>query len=83
MAELGLKAMRYLVLWERMGVARGLYHWSWTDVRLQRRRDLATRPVEGLLHDGACPAETDLLDPACADKFADFASAVARRYLVA
>lgn len=79
-ASLGVKAIRYPVLWERTETSPGVYDWSWADARLQRLRDLGVRPVVGLLHHGSGPAWTDLLDPEFPDKFAAFASAVAQRY---
>lgn len=80
-AELGIRALRYPVLWERTapeGVARA--DWSWPDARLARIRELGIEPIVGLLHHGSGPRSTSLLDPAFPDRLADYAAAVARRY---
>src|SRR6185503_11450741 len=40
-AELGLKALRYPVLWERIAPERpDAFDWAWTDARLPRIREL-------------------------------------------
>ena len=58
-AELGVKALRYPILWERTEVAPGEFEWSWSDARLNRLRELQVRPVVGLLHHGSGPAWTN------------------------
>jgi dTDP-4-dehydrorhamnose reductase len=80
-AALGLKAVRYPVLWERIA-PHGLEaaDWSWTDQRLGRLRDLGVRPIATLLHHGSGPAHTSLTDPAFPDQLARFAAAAAARY---
>jgi hypothetical protein len=50
-AELGLKAIRYPVLWERIaprGVA--FADWSWSDERLALLKELSLPPIVGLVH---------------------------------
>lgn len=80
-AGLGLRALRYPVLWERIAPERpGTHDWTWSDARLARIRELGMRPIAGLLHHGSGPAYTNLLDPAFPRLFADFAGAVAERY---
>jgi dTDP-4-dehydrorhamnose reductase len=79
-ASLGLKALRYPVLWERVETAPGEFDWSWTDARLSRLRRLGIRPVVGLVHHGSGPAWTNLLDPGFATGLAEFAGRVAERY---
>jgi dTDP-4-dehydrorhamnose reductase len=81
LAELGVKAIRYPVLWERTaprGI--GCIDWSWTDERLARLRQLGLKPIVGLLHHGSGPRYTSLMDQGFAKKLAKFAGAVARRY---
>src|SRR4051812_20301738 len=65
-AALGVRALRYPVLWERLA-PHGLndIDWRWSDERLSRMRALGIRPIVGLLHHGSGPAGTSLLD----DKF--------------
>jgi dTDP-4-dehydrorhamnose reductase len=80
-ASLGIKAMRYPVLWERTA-PRGLAHadWSWADARLARLRELSLRPIVGLVHHGSGPSDTSLVDPKFPEKLAEYARAVASRY---
>lgn len=79
--SLGLDALRYPVLWERVaphGLAEA--DWSWTDERLLELRERGIRPIAGLLHHGSGPADTSLIDPQFPRRFAAYAAAVARRY---
>jgi dTDP-4-dehydrorhamnose reductase len=80
-ADLGIKTLRYPVLWERVQ-ERGPeeFDWRWSDERLSRLRALGIRPIVGLLHHGSGPHWTDLLDPEFPDKFARYALKFAQRY---
>jgi dTDP-4-dehydrorhamnose reductase len=80
-AGLGIKAIRYPVLWERIepdGPAHA--DWRWTDQRLGCMRDLGLRPIVTLLHHGNGPRHTELTAPDFVQKFVAFASRVAERY---
>jgi dTDP-4-dehydrorhamnose reductase len=80
-ASLGIRAVRYPVLWECTapdGVEAA--DWSWSDERLTRLRDLGVEPIAGLVHHGSGPRHTSLVSPCFADKLAEYAGAVARRY---
>lgn len=80
-AGLGVRALRYPVLWERTapdGIERA--DWAWADERLARLRELRVRPIVGLLHHGSGPRSTSLLDCAFPEKLALFARAVAERF---
>ena len=80
-AGLGLRAMRYPVLWERTapdGLEKA--DWSWADARLARLRRLGVRPIVGLVHHGSGPRDTSLVDPKFPEKLAGFARAVAARF---
>lgn len=80
-ASLGVRAVRYPVLWERVAPD-GLESadWSWTDDRLDRLRKLGIPPVAGLVHHGSGPRATNLLDPSFPYGLALYASSVAARY---
>lgn len=80
-AALGIRAIRYPVLWERTA-PNGLdtADWSWADERLERLRELGVRPIVGFVHHGSGPPDTSLIDPAFPEKLAEFARAVASRY---
>lgn len=80
-AGLGIKAIRYPVLWERTaphGVRSA--RWEWADERLARLRTLGVRPIVGLLHHGSGPPSTSLVDPGLPARLAEYALAVATRY---
>jgi dTDP-4-dehydrorhamnose reductase len=80
-AALGLKALRYPVLWERVAPrAPDQFDWEWSDQRLARIRELGMRPIAGLLHHGSGPRYTSLADPGFPAKLARYARAVAERY---
>jgi len=79
-AELGLRALRFPILWESVASADDSNDWAWSDSRLQRCRDVGIRPIAGLLHHGSGPRYTDLLDPLFPEKFARYARDVAERY---
>src|SRR4051812_12488769 len=52
--DLGIRAMRYPVLWER--IAPGGFEqadWAWANERLGRLRELGVRPIVGLVHHGS------------------------------
>ncbi|WP_437285835.1 family 1 glycosylhydrolase [Sorangium sp. So ce406] len=78
-AELGIRALRYPVLWERTAPD-GCASFAWADARLGRLRELGVRPIVGLVHHGSGPPRTSLLDPSFVDGLARFARAVAERY---
>jgi dTDP-4-dehydrorhamnose reductase len=80
-AALGLRALRYPVLWERTRpnpVAPG--DWSWAAARLARLRALGIRPIVGLSHHGGGPPHTSLVASSFAEGLADFARATAERF---
>lgn len=80
-AGLGLRAIRYPVLWERTapeGLATA--DWSWADERLEALRELGIEPIVGLVHHGSGPRHTSLLSEDFAPGLASFAGAVARRF---
>lgn len=81
-AALGVKALRYPVLWERMARRRSIEtDFAWTDRRLNRIRALGLRPIAGLIHHGSGPAYTSLLDDiGFSQGLAAHTRAVAERY---
>ncbi|MEA2761747.1 MAG: dTDP-4-dehydrorhamnose reductase [Gemmatimonadaceae bacterium] len=80
-AEMGIRTLRYPVLWERVA-PQSLRDadWSSTDRALERMRAVGITPIIGLVHHGSGPRHTSLLDPAFPEKLGDFARAVAERY---
>ena len=81
MAELGVKAVRYPILWETVAPeSPNELDFSWHDERLKRLRDKGIRVIAGLVHHGSGPRYTNLLDPKFPDQLARYARRVAERY---
>ena len=81
LAELGISALRFPLLWERVAPAAPDEHdWAWSDARLERLGDRGIRPIAGLVHHGSGPAYTSLVDDSFAPGLATHAAAAARRY---
>ncbi|VTT99033.1 dtdp-4-dehydrorhamnose reductase : dTDP-4-dehydrorhamnose reductase OS=Crinalium epipsammum PCC 9333 GN=Cri9333_3539 PE=4 SV=1: RmlD_sub_bind [Gemmataceae bacterium] len=78
LAALGVRAVRYPVLWERHAARPD--EWARTADRLGRLRELGVRPVLGLVHHGSGPPHTSLVDDGFAPGLAAFAAEVARRF---
>lgn len=80
-AELGLRTLRYPVLWEQVAPTHlGCATWDWHDARLNRLSELGITAIAGLVHHGGGPNYTDLLDPQFPHLLARYAGMVARRY---
>jgi len=80
-AALGIRTMRYPLLWERAATGRpGEYDWSFADERLAQLRGLGIEPIAGLVHHGCGPAYTNLLDESFATGLADYAGQLAQRF---
>ncbi len=80
-AGLGLRTLRYPVLWERVSPRDpGERDWSWSDARLAELRRRGVRPIVGLVHHGSGPAYTSLVSDTFASGLARHARAVAERY---
>ncbi|MDB5570159.1 MAG: family oxidoreductase [Hyphomicrobiales bacterium] len=77
-ASLGLRRLRYPVLWESF--ADEATAWAWHDARFSRLRALGLGVIAGLTHHGGGPSGTSLLDTHYPEKLAGHASAVAQRY---
>jgi len=80
-ASLGIRAVRYPVLWERTapdGIDKA--DWSWPDERLPALQQLGVTPIVGLIHHGSGPRHTSLVSSDFPEKLAEYAGAVARRY---
>jgi dTDP-4-dehydrorhamnose reductase len=81
LAELGVRTIRYPVLWERTAPqSLDRLDWTWADERLESLRRLEIKPIVGLVHHGSGPRYTSLLDGEFPQKLAAYAKEVARRY---
>ncbi|MDB5270743.1 MAG: dTDP-4-dehydrorhamnose reductase [Hymenobacter sp.] len=80
-AELGLRTLRYPVLWEHVAPASlESPDWRWPDERLPRLQTLGIEPIVGLVHHGSGPRYTALNQPNFAPGLARYAGMVAARY---
>jgi dTDP-4-dehydrorhamnose reductase len=81
LVSLGIKAIRYGILWERTA-PRGLAcaDFSLADRHLEQLKQAGIRVIAGLVHHGSGPLHTSLLDPGFAREVGAFAGAVAKRY---
>lgn len=81
LADLGVRTVRYPVLWERVaGAAPAAQPWAHADAAMRRLRELHIEPIVGLVHHGSGPLHTSLLDDTFATGLARFARSVAERY---
>jgi dTDP-4-dehydrorhamnose reductase len=81
MAELGIRAVRYPILWESVAPQSAQeLDFSWHDRRIHRFRELGIEVIAGLVHHGSGPRYTSLLDEDFPDLLAGYAEQVARRY---
>lgn len=80
-AALGIRKLRYPVLWERTSdAAVARCDWTWPDERLGRLQQLGIEPIAGLVHHGSGPEGTSLVERSFSEGLARYAAAVARRY---
>lgn len=80
-ALLGIKKLRYPVLWENHPVnENGGIDWHSTISRLENIRNENIIPIAGLLHHGSGPEHTNLLDAAFPEKLAAYAGLVALQF---
>ena len=80
-AELGVRALRFPLLWEEMQPQQCTpLAWKWSDRALARLRKRGVRPILGLLHHGYGPSWAGMLDQNFATHFAQYAGEVAKRY---
>ena len=80
-AELGIKMLRYPILWERHNP----YHrypidWHFTKQKLDELNKYEITPIAGLLHHGSGPRYTSLLDDNFPELFASYAGKVAQQF---
>jgi dTDP-4-dehydrorhamnose reductase len=80
-AALGIRRLRYPVLWERVAPLSPLRpDWRWTDRRLGELLTLGIAPVAGLVHHGSGPVYSTLLNGDFPERLAAYARQVAERY---
>lgn len=80
-ANLGIKKIRYPVLWEKHQPAKNtVIDWSWTETRLKLLKDRSVDVIAGLVHHGSGPSFTNLLDDEFPFLLADYAKQVAEKF---
>ncbi|MGX7952107.1 family 1 glycosylhydrolase [Tsuneonella sp. HG249] len=80
-ASLGLQAVRFPILWERVSPDRAsLPDWRWSDHGLSALHRHGVGVIAGLVHHGSGPHYTSLIDPDFASGLAEHAKRVVGRY---
>jgi dTDP-4-dehydrorhamnose reductase len=80
-AELGIKKIRYPVLWEKHQPEKDIeIDWRWTERRLELLREKGIDIIAGLLHHGSGPAFTNMLDEQFPFLLAAYAKKVAEKF---
>jgi dTDP-4-dehydrorhamnose reductase len=79
--ELGIKKLRFPVLWEKHQPEKETYiDWTWTATQLESIRENNIEVIAGLVHHGSGPAYTDLTDKKFPYLLAEYAKKVAERF---
>jgi len=81
-AKLGIKALRFPVLWEahQHSSEEEEINWEQTAKSLERIRSYDINPIAGLIHHGSGPRFTSLMDENFPEAFAKYATKVATRF---
>src|SRR5215831_1566606 len=80
-AELGIKAMRYPVLWEKYQPAiRGEIDFDFPKQNLYKLIALNVKPIVGLVHHGSGPAFVNFFDGSFEDGLAEYACRIASEF---
>ncbi|RYZ21484.1 MAG: NAD-dependent epimerase/dehydratase family protein [Chitinophagaceae bacterium] len=80
-AALGIRTLRYPVLWERHLPQAGCTpDWSFTDRSLGHMRTVGITPIAGLVHHGSGPAYVNFFDGSFEQGLERYARMVAERY---
>jgi dTDP-4-dehydrorhamnose reductase len=79
-ASLGIGAMRYPIIWERLHPYPGKINWESVEVAMDAIRRHAITPIAGLTHHGSGPRFADILRPSFAQGLSHFAGQVAKKF---
>jgi len=81
LAGLGIKKLRYPVLWEKHQPESGQeIDWTTTSERLSKLLELKVEPIVGLVHHGSGPAYVSIADDSFVSGLADYAGKVALKF---
>jgi dTDP-4-dehydrorhamnose reductase len=81
-AKLGIRSLRYPVLWEthQHFSEEEEIDWTRTESELNKIKSYGITPIAGLIHHGSGPKFTSLTDPNFPEALAKYASKVARKF---
>src|SRR3954468_21193225 len=80
-ADLGLKALRYPVLWEKhQPQPNTVIDWTCTSRRLTELKQAGIKPIVGLVHHGSGPVYADFFDGSFAEGLGEYAGKVAEQF---
>jgi len=80
-ASLGIKMIRYPVLWEKHQPEKDtVIDWSFVERNLLRLKELQVEPIAGLVHHGSGPKFVNFFDGSFEQGVADYAKQVARKF---
>jgi dTDP-4-dehydrorhamnose reductase len=80
-AQLGIKMIRYPVIWERYGnLSEDDPSWSWLERQLNALRYLKITPIAGLVHHGSGPIHASLSDTCFPYEIEKYATKVAEKF---
>ncbi len=80
-ADLGIKALRYPVLWEKLAPQKDtIIDWSFSNERLTQMNKAGISPIAGLVHHGSGPVYADFFDGSFANGLAEHAEKVAANF---
>jgi dTDP-4-dehydrorhamnose reductase len=81
LAELGIKKIRYPVLWEKHQPTKdAVIDWTWIEGQLSSLQKNGVDVIAGLTHHGSGPAFTNLSDPQFPYLLAQYAKQVAQKF---
>jgi len=79
--DLGLKALRYPVLWEKHQPQPDTFiDWTYTSQRLTELKQAEIKPIVGLVHHGSGPKYADFFDGSFAEGLGEYAGKVAAQF---
>lgn len=80
-ASLGIKMLRYPVLWEKHQSQKNtIIDWSFVERNLKRLKELHVEPIAGLVHHGSGPAYVNFFDGSFEKGVAAYAQLVAEKF---
>lgn len=80
-ADLGLKKMRYPILWEHHKPTQHIaINWSETEAKLNALRENNVDVIAGLVHHGSGPAYVDIKDTSFVSGLTNYADEVAKKF---